>query len=185
MIADISISAVDVMSIGIPPGVGWVKGIGGTFGSFGDECSIFVDILDVQSADGFNSSKQSVGFASFDLLFLVSGDHLRCPFGFQIGYVKGIPHEGAEWLWVDWCHVGKLVFWCDGICVPISSEITAPGLSVLYVIGAEIIRADVLIFHDVAGGDGLDEGGVIVILSAYMGRDLLFYVASGDIMPLK
>ena len=185
MVSYISVGAVDAMSVGIPPGVGWVKGIGGTFGSFRDEGSIFVDILDVQSADGFNRPKQPIGFASFYLLFLVAGYHLRCSFGFQVGYVKGVPHEGAEWLWVNWCHVGKLVFRCDGVGVSACSEIAAPGLSVLDIIGAEIIRADVLIFHNVTGWDGLDEGGVIEILSAYMGRDLLLYAAAGDIVPLK
>ena len=84
MVADISVGTVDVMSVGIPPGIGWVKGIGGTFSSFGDEGAIFVDILNIQSADCFNSPKQSVGFASFYLLFLVSWDHLRCSFGFQV-----------------------------------------------------------------------------------------------------
>ena len=78
-----------------------------------------------------------------------------------------------------------MVFWCDGVCVSVCSEVTAPGLGVLNIISAEIIRADVFIFHNVARGNGLDEGGVIVVLSADMGWDLLFYVASGNIVSLK
>ena len=47
MVTDISVGAIDVVPVGIPPGVGWVEGIGRTFGSFGDEGSIFIDILNI------------------------------------------------------------------------------------------------------------------------------------------
>ena len=106
-------------------------------------------------------------------------------FGFQIRNIKSVSNKRSGWFRIDRCNIRKLISRSNGVSNSIGSEIAAPWLSILDIIGSQVIGSNKFIFHDMAGGHRFYDCGIIKILSWDMMWNLLFTMCSRNIMHLK
>jgi hypothetical protein len=182
-IADIAVLPIDGSAF-VPPRVGGIEGVDWVVPAGRDEAAVSVDVLYFQPVDCVDSLEQLARNAALNCRLLCCRRRSALVFE-DVRDVKRISEELAWRLWVNGRDIRKFVPGNQRVGHSGGLELVVLRKGLLNVVRIKVVCFNVLVPHDMAFRDRLDECRVRKIVPMHRQRNLTLDCRAGDVRPLE